>query len=221
MTVRPPDKLARRDAVELAPEEAAAMQRHMAAAWRLAGGNDAGGGACCTARNACVIVDPLEDVSEGGRVVGAGIDRSTAHPLHHAVMKGVEAVAQWQRRTWYGEKSSEGEDDCVREEEAKRRRVEEGATAAGVAAAVAVAVAGSNTAKEESIPPYLCTGYDCYVVQEPCAMCAMALVHSRARRVVFCVRDPAGGALGGSGLKLHSKRTLNHHYIVYKMPLVE
>ena len=25
--------------------------------------------------------------------------------------------------------------------------------------------------------PYLCTGYECYVLREPCTMCAMALVH--------------------------------------------
>jgi tRNA(Arg) A34 adenosine deaminase TadA len=220
VTVRPPDKLARRDAVELTPEEAEVMQRHMAAAWSLAGGENGGnsGSACCAARNACVIVDPENDAENGGRVVGTGVDASNVHPLHHAVMGAVEAVARWQRRTWYGEQSSdndeEEEDRSVREEEAKRRRVEESDEAGGVLQ--------SNTVKEEeSIPPYLCTEYDCYVVREPCAMCAMALVHSRARRVVFCLEDPAGGALGGSGLKLHSKRTLNHHYIVYKMSLIE
>ncbi len=42
-------------------------------------------------------------------------------------------------------------------------------------------------------------------------MCAMALVHSRVRRVVYCHPDPAGGALGGA-LRLHGRRSLNHHY---------
>ena len=65
--------------------------------------------------------------------------------------------------------------------------------------------------------PYLCTGYDCYLVREPCAMCAMALVHSRVRRVVYAETDPEWGALGGS-FRLHGQRSLNHHYTVYHMP---
>ena len=65
--------------------------------------------------------------------------------------------------------------------------------------------------------PYLCTGFDCYLVREPCVMCAMALVHSRVRRVVYAEADPKWGALGGS-LRLHGQRSLNHHYTVYHMP---
>ena len=65
--------------------------------------------------------------------------------------------------------------------------------------------------------PYLCTGFDCYLVREPCVMCAMALVHSRVRRVVYAEADPEWGALGGS-LRLHGQRSLNHHYTVYHMP---
>lgn len=68
--------------------------------------------------------------------------------------------------------------------------------------------------------PYLCTGYDCYVLREPCTMCAMALVHSRLRRVVFCCADRRYGALGGA-FRLHAQRSLNHHYQVYRLPLAE
>ena len=63
--------------------------------------------------------------------------------------------------------------------------------------------------------PYLCTGYDCYTVHEPCAMCAMALVHSRIRRVIYAMPDPQHGALGGS-FRLHGQKSLNHHYQVYR-----
>lgn len=66
-----------------------------------------------------------------------------------------------------------------------------------------------------SSKPYLCTGYDCYTVHEPCAMCAMALVHSRIRRVIYCVPDKQHGALGGS-FRLHGQKSLNHHYQVYR-----
>ena len=64
--------------------------------------------------------------------------------------------------------------------------------------------------------PYMCTGYDCYTVHEPCAMCAMALVHSRVKRVVFLHKDAERGMLGGS-FRLHSLQGqhLNHHYEVY------
>ncbi len=39
-------------------------------------------------------------------------------------------------------------------------------------------------------------GTTLYVTLEPCAMCAMALVHARVARVVFATRDPRTGAAG-------------------------
>ena len=58
-------------------------------------------------------------------------------------------------------------------------------------------------------------GCDAYVVVEPCAMCAMALVHSRVRRVIYALPSPAQGALG-SRYRLHTERALNHHFAVYR-----
>ena len=48
-----------------------------------------------------------------------------------------------------------------------------------------------------------------FVTLEPCAMCAMALMHARLRRVVFAASDPKTGA-GGSVLNLFDQAQLNH-----------
>jgi len=61
--------------------------------------------------------------------------------------------------------------------------------------------------------PYLCATYYLFVTREPCAMCAMAIVHSRFLRVYYgCDHPNLGGA--GSRWKIHSNRNLNHHYEV-------
>ena len=39
-------------------------------------------------------------------------------------------------------------------------------------------------------------GSTLYVTLEPCAMCAMAMVHARVARVVYGARDPKTGAAG-------------------------
>lgn len=49
-----------------------------------------------------------------------------------------------------------------------------------------------------------------YVTLEPCAMCAMALVHARIRRVVYGATDPKTGA-AGSVIDLFAQARLNHH----------
>ena len=49
-----------------------------------------------------------------------------------------------------------------------------------------------------------------FVTLEPCAMCAMALMHARFKRVVFAATDPKTG-VAGSVLDLFANRQLNHH----------
>lgn len=48
-----------------------------------------------------------------------------------------------------------------------------------------------------------------YVTLEPCAMCAMALVHARVKRVVYATHDPRTGA-AGSVLNVLQQPEFNH-----------
>jgi tRNA(adenine34) deaminase len=59
-----------------------------------------------------------------------------------------------------------------------------------------------------------------YVTLEPCAMCAMALMHARFKRVVFAAWDPKTG-VAGSVTDLFALRQLNHHTEVHGGVLAE
>ena len=69
---------------------------------------------------------------------------------------------------------------------------------------------------------YLCTNYECFLSQEPCIMCAMALVHSRIKRVFFYsdsnrLEYPECNDQAYQTHKLHVLDNLNHHYEVWKL----
>jgi tRNA(adenine34) deaminase len=65
------------------------------------------------------------------------------------------------------------------------------------------------TQAEAAVGDWRLIDCDLYVTQEPCAMCAGALVHTRVRRVIFGCADPAAGA-AGSVINLLQMPTLNH-----------
>jgi tRNA(Arg) A34 adenosine deaminase TadA len=65
---------------------------------------------------------------------------------------------------------------------------------------------------------YLCTGYDIYVTTEPDIFEAMAITHSRFRRVIYGIRNSSTGGLGGTGstTAVYSLPGTNHHYRVFQ-----
>ncbi|KFK41563.1 hypothetical protein AALP_AA2G145300 [Arabis alpina] len=81
-----------------------------------------------------------------------------------------------------------------------------------------------NDSREETLGelsmerPYLCTGYDIFLLWEPCTMCAMALVHQRIKRIFYAFPNPTAGGLG-SVHRLQGERSLNHHYAVFRVLL--
>lgn len=67
---------------------------------------------------------------------------------------------------------------------------------------------------------YRLTDTTLYVTLEPCAMCAMAIVHARVRRLVFGAWDPRAGA-AGSVTDIFSLPGLNHRVDVFGGVLLE
>lgn len=83
-----------------------------------------------------------------------------------------------------------------------------------VSAAAAPHLAGDDARRAEA--RYLATGLDCYLSREPCAMCAMALLHARIRRVFFA--RPAAGVARLSVALVHCEPRLNHRYRAFCLP---
>jgi tRNA(Arg) A34 adenosine deaminase TadA len=71
---------------------------------------------------------------------------------------------------------------------------------------------------EQALPDdfYLCTGLDVFLSHEPDLMTAMALTHSRVRRVYFTHNQAGCGALE-SHYQLHARRDLNHRYRAFRV----
>ncbi|KAG7381864.1 adenosine deaminase, tRNA-specific 3 [Phytophthora pseudosyringae] len=153
----------------------------------------------------CVVVDPETDEQVASSEVSADVQtRYKFEAIYHPVMVAVDGVAERDRR-----REVEVDEEMVRKKQKCGERED--------AASSAMKDDEGNKEKKQS-ESYLCTGYDIYLDREPCAMCAMALVHSRARRVVFDRANPGDGVLLSS-FKLHTIKSLNHHYRVFQLAL--
>ncbi|KAI9200316.1 hypothetical protein LWI28_005849 [Acer negundo] len=146
---------------------------------------------------------------------------SSWHPLWHASIIAIESSAARDRRLFPGlgqdGDKSNGVDSIQSSSTSttptKRQKTD--STNAGNGDKLDAHTEGLPSV---SARPYLCTGYDIYLVWEPCAMCAMALVHQRIRRIFYAFLNPHAGALG-SVHRLQGEKSLNHHYAVFRVVL--
>ncbi|KAL3288834.1 hypothetical protein HHI36_003281 [Cryptolaemus montrouzieri] len=153
-----------------------------------------------------VIVDPKID-----SIVAVGYDRTNEGPCRHAIMVALDNVAKTQNGgVWKTPHDNYSEENNL--------------NLAGIPQEILTVLKknysditfGSSvfiSNNEESEGPYLCTNYHVYSTREPCVMCAMALVHSRCKRI-FYNEFSANGALG-TLCKIHTVKHLNHHYEVF------
>ncbi|KAJ0984933.1 hypothetical protein J5N97_003289 [Dioscorea zingiberensis] len=132
------------------------------------------------------------------------------HPLRHAALVAIENAAARDRSLFPNPTSSVKPDDIPSKRQktntTENEKLEEEVQ--------------KNVSTSEGMRPYLCTGFDIFLVWEPCTMCAMALVHQRIRRIFYAFPNPNDGALG-SVHRLQGEKSLNHHYSVFRILLPE
>lgn len=142
------------------------------------------------------------------RIVAFGFDKSKENPVKHCCMDLIDQVAVTQN----GGAWSTKHDD---EYEKLAQKV-----SLNFSVAFGEGPFDKSLSSDDNLSkfgPYLCTGYSIYLLCEPCLMCSMALIHSRAKRV-FYHREQSRGALG-SMTKLHTNRSLNHRYEAFHVVL--
>lgn len=149
--------------------------------------------------NVAIAVNPYSN-----RIVAFGYSKTTKNPVVQCAIDLIDQVAITQNG---GVWSTEHDDKYKK---VSKKVSEKFSVEFGEASCEMASTSNDNLHK---FGPYLCTGYLIYLLNEPCMMCSMALVHARSKRI-FYHRASVNGTLGSS-TKLHTNKNLNHRYEVF------
>ncbi|KAI9595291.1 cytidine deaminase-like protein [Syncephalis fuscata] len=185
----------------------------------------------CIATPTAIVVNPTTQ-----QIMAVGYDTRVIdqHPLHHAIMNCIEAVAANER-----DKTTSNNDNNNDNNNNNNNNSSSSSSSSNDQEIETVLNNTKQLARKRSIDSvigdvsnsgkgaYLCNNYDLYTIHEPCTMCAMALLHSRIGRVFYAlpcntasnttdsINNGGGGALG-SRYRIHTHPKLNHKFRVYR-----
>lgn len=159
-----------------------------------------------TSINVAVVVDPRRS-----SIVAMALENRQEHPLQHAAMLAIDNVAKTQNGGAWDVDGAKNIVPGVNLDLMMHLKGKYAQVMFGAKQYLEKSDLGENS---KSDTPYLCTGYDIYLLREPCLMCAMGLVHARAKRIFFAMNNELMGALK-SKTKLQCVSSLNHHFEVF------
>ncbi|XP_049882799.1 probable inactive tRNA-specific adenosine deaminase-like protein 3 [Pectinophora gossypiella] len=158
--------------------------------------------------NATVIVDPSTD-----SVVAASFFNGD-HPVQHSAMLAIDNVAKTQQGGAWGTRSQTTDCALSGVDSELLIYLKENFPKVKFGARPYKSKRDVDNEDSDTESPYLCTGYNIYMLKEPCIMCSMALVHARAKRIFYCFSNLKAGGLK-SRTKLQGVPSLNHHFEVF------
>ncbi|KAA8910577.1 hypothetical protein TRICI_004101 [Trichomonascus ciferrii] len=166
---------------------------------------------------ATVIVDPVKD-----KVVVSKCDNRTQgqNPINHSIMTAIyEAAIKEAERRRNKQASNASLETLVSHSNSSSTSTLSSTTASPQESPFGGADGDGGGGWLESERNYLCLNLHVYTTHEPCAMCAMALVHSRIAKLFYIRSSPLTGAIepnSGAGYGIHWSKQLNWSYEAWK-----